>query len=162
MGSGKTTLGRLLAAHWQCDFHDVDDEIAAATGRSIRQLIEAAGEAAFRDLECQTLRRLRDSLQPTAVVATGGGIVETAAAHPILQSFDTVVWLRADPRRCIERLGSDSRARPLLDSAAIWQQRWVLRQPLYEKLAQVIVGVDHPDEQDSLAELVRRLQGRHP
>ena len=62
-------------------------------GRSIRQLMEVAGEAAFRQQELLTLRHLRQGMASTAVVATGGGIVETQAAHEVLQSFDTVVWL---------------------------------------------------------------------
>ena len=160
MGSGKTTIGRLLAQRLQCDFHDVDADIEAAEGRSIRQLIETAGEAAFRDRELRTLRHLRQRLASTSVVATGGGIVETEAAHEVLQSFDTVVWLRADPRRCIDRLGNDKQSRPLLDSPEIWEKRWHLRQPLYESLAQVTICTDDLNEQESLDQLVTALAAR--
>jgi len=157
MGSGKTTLGRRLAAALGVDFIDCDTELETAAGCSIRTLIERRGEAAFRSSELAVLRRLVDSRRADCVVATGGGIVESAAARALLPQLGRVVWLRADPETCVARLGTARVTRPLLADADGWRARYARRAPLYAAVAAYVVDT-HPDGVEaSLGVLLRWL-----
>lgn len=159
MGSGKTTLGTRLATALHVDFIDVDARLEAESGRSIRDLMQTAGEAAFRRLELQVLRRLRQEEGTGRVVATGGGIVEVPAARPLLQQLGLVVWLRADPEICVSRLGSGRHVRPLLDDGTEWRERYARREPLYRQAAQCIVETDQEGIEACLGALLRCVQG---
>lgn len=156
MGAGKSTLGRRLAARTGRDFVDVDEEIERRTGRTVTALFAAEGEAAFRTLELAVLRELVAREPRPAVVAVGGGVVETPAAAPLLQQLGTVVWLTADPQACVARLEAEAAARPLLAPGADWQRRWEVRQPLYRALAAVVVST-HPETIDESLERLGRL-----
>lgn len=157
MGSGKTTLGRRLAKHLGCPFVDLDASLMAEQGRSIRDIMESDGEARFRRLEMEALRRHVGSAPPTCVTATGGGIVESAASHALLRQLGLVVWLRADPQECVQRLGRAARARPLLDDDA-WVTRYRRREPLYRAVAARVVDTYPASIEQSLAALVRLLE----
>ena len=74
--TGKTTVGRLVAARLGCDFADADTHLAATANRSIRDIFRDEGEAGFRDRESATLERLAtDEPWQHAVISTGGGVV---------------------------------------------------------------------------------------
>jgi shikimate kinase len=156
MGCGKTTLGRLLSQEWQCPFIDIDQEIERHTGRSVATWLRREGEEGFRRIELQTLQDVSRRRSPRQVVATGGGVVETPAAEASLRRFDVIVWLRADPEQCVARLGAARQARPLLDDDR-WRRRWHRRQPLYERLAQVVVDTGDRSVQESFKELLAVL-----
>ncbi|WP_460503914.1 shikimate kinase, partial [Hymenobacter agri] len=70
-GSGKTTLGRQLAAHFNRPFLDLDHAIEARTGRSVREIFANDGEATFREIEAATLRAALVAGGPPLVLATG-------------------------------------------------------------------------------------------
>src|SRR5687767_189382 len=72
MGAGKSTVGRALAEHLQRPFVDVDHEIEAATGQTVRQLWTSGGEAAFRDLERDTVLATLARTTPVVLAAPGG------------------------------------------------------------------------------------------
>lgn len=105
---GKTTLANALARRWNCEAIDTDALIVERAGLSVATLFETEGEASFRQRECQALQ---DALATDAVVATGGGIVTSAAARDFLRQAPTV-WLDADDAALLQRLSSDER--PLL------------------------------------------------
>lgn len=155
MGSGKTTLGQRLAKLQRCTFVDLDERLESKLGGSIRDLMQREGEAAFRQLELQTLREHVRAQTTPCVTATGGGIVETPQARPLLAQLGTVVWLHADPETCVARLGDASARRPLLDAASDWRARYEQREPLYRALAQHIVETHPADEDASLDALLR-------
>jgi len=157
MGAGKTTLGRLLAARRGTPFVDLDDVVAMQSGQSVREVFASAGEAAFRRLELQALEDLVEAAPAGCVLATGGGIVETAAARDLLPQFGRVVWLQADPAACVERLGAARAVRPLLDAPEAWRRRWQEREPHYRRIASLVVCT-HPDAPErSLAALTAAL-----
>jgi len=162
MGSGKTTLGSRLAAHWKCPFIDLDQVVAERAGDGIRAIMQQEGEVGFRRRELQALQEVAQQRTPRRVLATGGGLVETDAARRLLPALGTVVWLRADPQRCVERLGPARLERPLLDGEEVWRQRWERRQPLYERLAEIIVDTEDVSVEASLKQLLSALRGSHP
>src|SRR5262245_55411381 len=112
MGAGKSRIGRQVAARLGWPFFDADRLVEERTGASIEALFRERGEAAFRDLEADTLEAL--SLTPAPLVAAlGGGVVERPQNRAVLKTSFFVVWLIVDPERAAERLGHDS-GRPLL------------------------------------------------
>lgn len=159
MGSGKSTLGPLLAARLVIPFVDVDVEIERRAGCTIAALVARAGEPELRRHEHDALQALAASPPPRAVVATGGGVVELPGAASLLHALGTIVWLRADPDVSVGRLDAGARAgRPLL-AASTWRQRWERREPLYRACADAIVGT-HPETVDESLEQLMRLTAR--
>lgn len=112
MASGKSTVGRMLAGRLGVTFVDLDEEVEALAGRTIREIFVDEGEDAFRALEAE-VTRTADAADP-AVVATGGGWM----ARPELRDRwpEAVrVWLRVSPPAVLERLGGSLDGRPMLD-----------------------------------------------
>lgn len=112
MGSGKSTVGRELAARHGARFVDLDARIAEREGASIEELFAARGEAAFRKLEAEEAARLV-STEPPAVLALGGGTVVNAATRRMLLRAGTLVTLSAPAGELARRLEA-TRDRPLL------------------------------------------------
>lgn len=114
MGSGKSTIGRRVAAEVGLDFIDIDELIASVTESSIADLWEQEGEEHFRALETQMIDSAASSTP--MVAATGGGVVLDARNVDRMRQSGTVIWLEAKPATLGGRVGSDSN-RPLLAGA---------------------------------------------
>ena len=110
-GTGKSTVGRILADRLDRPFLDADLEIEARAGRSIASIFAEWGEPAFRDWEERTLVELT-ATYPDAILATGGGAVLRASNRELLARFGFVVWLRAEPAELARRLEADQAQRP--------------------------------------------------
>lgn len=95
MGSGKTTVGRLVAAGTGMTFHDVDLIVQQQIGSTIGELWEREGEDIFRGLEATIIAELAGS--GDAVVSTGGGAILRGANRRAMRRSGTVVWLQASP-----------------------------------------------------------------
>src|SRR5262245_722959 len=104
-GSGKTTIGRAMAERLGLPFRDADADLEARSGRSIRDIFSTDGEAAFRDLEEQTLVDL--IARGPAVIATGGGVVLREANRARLRAAGKVIWLTAAPDVLWQRTQAD-------------------------------------------------------
>ncbi|MDQ6885111.1 MAG: shikimate kinase, partial [Candidatus Dormibacteraeota bacterium] len=111
MGSGKSTVGRLLAERLKRPFRDLDDEIATATGQPIAITFEREGEEGFRRRESDCLRAALEA--DGQVIAVGGGAPLVEENWARLRDGNTVVALTAEPRELAERLRG-STDRPLL------------------------------------------------
>ena len=141
MGSGKTTVGRLVAARLGVAFRDTDTMVEEESGRSIPELWAEAGEAAFRAWERRAIAAAASS---PAVVATGGGAVIDRSNVATMRRGGVVVWLTADPVTLAARIG-DGAGRPLLAggdpraSLALLAQQ---RAPWYEAAAHHVVVTD--------------------
>jgi shikimate kinase len=113
MGSGKSTVGRLLAARLGWALIDTDERIVADVGKSIAEIFEQDGEPAFRAMEAAVVASAAS--EPEAVIALGGGAILNDASRETLMSSSWVVWLRATPEEHFERVARSER-RPLLES----------------------------------------------
>jgi shikimate kinase len=111
MGTGKSTVGRRVADILKIPFFDVDETIKRQAGRSIAELFQTKGEAAFRALESATIQEL--SMQKSAVIATGGGALINPQNRDFLQRSGILVCLTARTGTLLERL-KDDLTRPLL------------------------------------------------
>ncbi len=152
MGSGKTQVGRALATRLGWTFVDTDAEIVAREGRSISEMFAASGEPYFRKVEQAVVREAARGT--STVVATGGGVVLSAAIRRLMQRAGPVVYLQATPGALLERLGDDP-SRPLLgaDPRAALARLYDQRRALYEE-ASLTINADRPiDEvvQDTVA-----------
>jgi len=151
MGAGKTTVGRLVSARLGWRYADSDDEVSMMTGRTVKELFDSGGEAAFRSFESRALAMAVSGDDP-AVVSVAGGAVLDPANRALLRSAGTVVWLRAAPATLAARVqGAEERShRPLLgsDPATVIERLDAERRPLYAELADMVIDVDAlaPDE----------------
>ena len=143
-GSGKSTVGRHLARLLGWRFIDSDHEIERQIGGPIRAYFEQHGEAAFRDLEQQSIADLCQ--QTGAVLATGGGAVLREANRQALKSGCEVVYLRSTPEELFRRLRHDTQ-RPLLqvkDPLRRLRDLYRERDPLYRDAADYVIQTGRP------------------
>jgi len=133
MGSGKSTVGRIVARELGMSFIDTDEAVEARTGRRIAEIFAASGEAAFREQEREVVAELvqREGL----VMATGGGLVCQPGNMALLKSGSLVVCLWAAPDTIWERVRTQTH-RPLLQVAeprAEVSRLMGLREPFYRE-----------------------------
>ena len=138
-GSGKSTVGALLAQRWGEPFADVDAVIEARTGKSVGEIFADDGEPAFRALEESTTAELLDV---PGVLALGGGAVLSPATRAALVGRP-VVWLRVTIAHAAGRVGLNE-ARPLLLGNVRGRLVKLLaeRTPLYAEVATASVDTD--------------------
>ena len=147
MGSGKTTVGKVLADFLGCPFMDLDDLVVKKAGKSIPDIFAQDGEPAFRELEAQVLRKTVEKYaESTAVLALGGGAVLAPASAALLHEKTVCIYLRATLDTLLERLAGETAGRPLADASLA--DRLASREPIYEKTAHVTIDTDglSPDE----------------
>jgi len=141
MGSGKSTVGPLLAARLGWRFVDVDDVIEAEAGTKITELFTKYGEAAFRKREHEAIGRLAQGEE--LVLALGGGAIETEGVRTlVLGSAGTIlVHLEVELETTLKRCAGTEGTRPILADRANLETRYARRLPLY-RLAHVSISVD--------------------
>lgn len=137
-GCGKSTIGRLLAQRTGKKFVDADDALEARLGRKITDIIPQDGEAAFRQMESDTLAEL--GKQSGLVIATGGGCVTQQRNYPLLHQNGTILWLT----RQLHKLPTEGR--PLSQPGKL-QEMFAQRQSLYRQFADAEISNDGPVEE---------------
>ncbi len=136
MGSGKSTIGRHLAARLRVPFADLDDVIVQRAGKSIPDIFAEDGECVFRALEGEELAEACANHKPQ-VIGTGGGIVMSAPNRERMKKAGRVIWLDASPEILADRIRGDAN-RPLLkgvDPLVKSRELHRKRSPLYEECA---------------------------
>jgi shikimate kinase len=153
-GSGKSTVGAMLAGRLGVAFRDADAVIVERTGKSIAEIFADEGEAAFRTLEEQITAEL---LELPGVLALGGGAVLSPATRGALRGH-RVVWLRIGLSQSVKRVGLDT-ARPLLLGNVRGRLLKLLneRAALYAEVATEVVDTDHTTP----AEVVEMIMNAH-
>jgi shikimate kinase len=162
MGSGKTTVGRLLSARLGWRFADLDDSIEELLGRSVPQIFAEQGEPAFRAAELDALRELLAGSR--VVIALGGGAAETDGIRDLLAGSPetAVVYLQGafEPlyNRCVHQASQPGAVeRPLLSSRDEAQQRFQRRQALYESIATTTIPADAGTPEQVVAAVLAQL-----
>lgn len=113
MGTGKSTVGRLLAKELQYNFVDTDSLIEKRCGTSIRDIFKKKGEQEFRQLETEVTREL--SNYSSQVISTGGGLILNPENVAILTPVSHIFCLVASPEEVLRRVSQDNNgARPLI------------------------------------------------
>jgi shikimate kinase / 3-dehydroquinate synthase len=135
MGAGKSTLGEQTAERLGRRFVDLDRELERSLGQTIPQVFRERGEAEFRELEAEAALETLVHERP-AVVALGGGAVETERIRDALREHAFTVHVEVDPATAWQRVGGGDR--PLAQDEASFNALHAQRSPLYEEVSQAV------------------------
>ena len=144
MGSGKSSVGRRLAARLHLPFYDADDEIEAAAGMRIAEIFERYGEPYFRDGERRVIARLLD--QKRCVIATGGGAFAQDDTRALILERGTAIWLDVPVPVLVDRVSRRGH-RPLLvgrDPAEVLTELLDKRGPAYAQATLRVLSDSSP------------------
>lgn len=136
-GSGKSTVGRLLAERLGAEFRDTDTDIEQLAGKPIPDIFIDEGEPHFRELEARAVRTAVET--HAGVLALGGGAVLAEVTRGLLRGLP-VVFLEVPLGDAVKRVGLDA-PRPLLavNPRARWRELMEARRPLYLEVATVVL-----------------------
>ncbi|MFC4009803.1 shikimate kinase [Nonomuraea purpurea] len=154
-GSGKTTLGQLLAERLGVGFRDTDTDIEAVAGKPVSDIFVEDGEARFRELEHEAVRRAL--AEHDGILSLGGGAVLNEETQALLAGHH-VVYLQVGLSDAVQRVGLAS-ARPLLvlNPRSRLKKLMEERRPVYERLAVVTVVTDKREPEELADEIVKGL-----
>jgi shikimate kinase len=162
-GSGKTTIGRLLADRLWQTFIDTDEMIVRKAGRSIASIFADYGEVAFRDLEADILREVL-LLEDHVISLGGGAVLREENRRLLIASTHKRIYLRCDPEVLVQRIHADpgtAANRPALThiGGGIEEVRQVLaqREPVYRQVMTAELDVTHLSPQEACSYIVRLL-----
>jgi shikimate kinase len=159
MGSGKSTVGRLLARRTGWPLLDNDELVLRLFDATPRQILASGGETKLRAAESEALAMGLEAPAPSIVGAAGGTILDEANRRR-LRDAGVVVWLRASPATVEER-ATGAEHRPWLDAGG---ESWIRdavteRNPLYASVAHVTVDADGREAREVAAEILEQLRG---
>ncbi len=158
MGTGKTSVGKLLAAQMGYDFVDTDELIVARTGQTVEEIFQGKGEEAFREMEAAVARELGG--KEGIVISTGGRTMLDQTNAAALSKRGRVFCLVARPEEIMERLARDPEIRrPLLDvpnPMARFVEIMREREEGYARFPQLVTSGKSPEELTTL--LIEILQ----
>jgi shikimate dehydrogenase len=143
MGTGKSTIGRLIAHELGQPFRDIDSEIERRAGKKIHEIFATSGEEAFRQLEADVTAEALG--HQAGVIALGGGALQNAQTCALARHQATVVWLWTAPSVCAARTAGSTR--PLLAQGSPEQTLTRLldqRQAVYGQAADLVVNTEGP------------------
>lgn len=137
MGSGKTSVSRVVAKRAGLPLIDIDAYIEQTQGRSVRQIFADEGEEGFRRIETQAMAAL--AYEPKSIISCGGGACNSAINRGILKALGTVVYLKVPLEEAIARI-SDPSTRPLLNGERPVREIYEERMPLYRDAADITIN----------------------
>ena len=159
MGSGKSTVGKIISNELFLNFFDTDEEIESRTGASIDWIFDLEGEEGFRKRESEILNEMAD--RNSIVLSTGGGIILSEKNRDILSSRGTVFYLSTPISVQVERTAKD-KDRPLLkigDPKEILSRLHIEREGLYETVSDFVVKTENKSSNDVASEIISLVKG---
>ena len=147
MGTGKTTIGRLLAEKIGYQFIDTDALIEEQIGQTIAELFATQGEELFRQLETDVVRKL--AKESGLVIATGGGLVLNPENVALLKQTGTIFCLTASPEDILKRISQQHHIRPLIqEDNPLKKIKELLEQrdPIYRQFKQIGTNTASPQQ----------------
>ena len=159
MGSGKSTVGKIISDELFLNFFDTDEEIELRTGASIDWIFDLEGEEGFRKRESEILNEMvtRNSI----VLSTGGGIILSETNRELLSSRGTVFYLSTPISVQVDRTAKD-KDRPLLkngDPEEILTRLHNEREGLYENVSDYIVQTEDKSSHEVASEIICVVKG---
>jgi shikimate kinase len=157
MGTGKTSVGRLVAEQLHFDYLDTDEMIQSATGKTIAEIFKADGENKFRALEGKVIEEI--SARTKTVIATGGGLPTNPKNLASLKTHALVVCLWASPEKIWERVKNQTH-RPLLhdeNPQAKIRELLAAREPFY-KQADVLLNTELRSVREVAQQIVHQFR----
>lgn len=155
MGTGKSSVGYILAQKLNRDFVDTDQEIEAVSGMSIAEMFKRHGETRFRSEESLVIDKW--AMREDIVIATGGGAVLSEGNIAALKKNSLLICLDASPEDIFERVNRKKGSRPLVnkntgieDIARMLEER----EPYYA-CADIRIKTDHKSPKEIVAEIIR-------
>ena len=158
MGSGKSTVGKIISDELFLDFFDTDDEIEKRTGASIDWIFDLEGEEGFRRRESEILSEMAQ--KNSIVLSTGGGIILDSSNRELLSSRGTVFYLSTPISIQVERTAND-KDRPLLKNgnpSEILSKLHEERKGLYESVSDHVVETDSKSSQEVASQIVKLIK----
>ncbi len=159
MGSGKSTVGKIISDELFLNFFDTDDEIESRTGASIDWIFDLEGEEGFRKRESSILEEMVK--QNSIVLSTGGGIIVSDSNREMLSSRGTVFYLSTPISVQLERTSKD-KDRPLLkngDPEEILTRLQKERKDLYESVSDHVIETENKSSQEVASEIINLVKG---
>lgn len=144
MGSGKSSVGRMLAGELGREFVDADEAIEARAGMTVPEIFSRRGEVWFRRTEAEVIRAIVQERIP-GVLALGGGALGSDRTRGLLSREAIVIWLNVSPEIAWGRVGGSDR--PLAADRGRFLRRAEARQPIYREAADVEIDADRPLDQ---------------
>jgi shikimate kinase len=155
MGSGKSTIGRLLAERLGWRYLDNDEAVVALTAREAADVIRTSGEASLHEAEATALLDALDLGGP-AVIAAAAGVVMDASCASALAAADQVVYLRARPKTLRRRIGSGAGRRSDATDLDWLEARFQERDRIYRDVATAVVDVDERTPEEIVEAILAR------
>lgn len=147
--SGKTTVGKWLAAALNFSFIDTDEVVQQQTQKTIAQIVDEQGWDSFRRIESEILQQV---IQPGVIIATGGGMVVSAENRSTMTAHGIVFYLATSAETVVTRLASNPAVsqRPSLTGLSITEEISGIidaRDPLYRECAHYVIDANHDKAQ---------------
>ena len=158
MGSGKSTVGKIISSELFLTFYDTDEEIETRTGASIDWIFDLEGEEGFRKRESKILEDM--VYKNSIVLSTGGGIILSESNREMLSSRGTVFYLATPIAVQLERTSKD-KDRPLLkdgDPGEILKNLHLARESLYKEVADYSVNTEGKSSQEVSSEIIKLVK----
>jgi|TARA_B110000305_G_C19245527_1_gene542118 shikimate kinase len=154
MGSGKTTISKLLANKLQLPFYDTDHEIEKNENRSISDIFKKEGELYFRKLETEVLK----SINQNSIIACGGGLPIYNNNMELINSKGISIYLKASVNILFNRLKKEKESRPLINSKTNEELEFYIKNELQNRnpfytLSSRIILLDDKSNDDILGEI---------